>query len=140
PVLARSYELAALSGRESAAIVAYLMSLPTPDERVVHVVDAAIEWFKAHEIFGYEYEHYTFTAASGAGPLWARLYEIGTDRSIFSNRDGVKRYDWNDLTDRCRGYVWFTKEPAEVLAGYEAWSRGHPRFVAKLSDAGLRLL
>ena len=141
PVPARSYELAALTGRESVGVVAYLMSLPSPDERVVRAVDAAIAWFKAHEIYGYEYDHYDLTEAKGAGPLWARLYEIGTDRPIFSNRDGVKRYDWNELTDRRRGYVWFTKEPAEVLASYEAWSRAHrPASAAgRGSNAGLRL-
>jgi PelA/Pel-15E family pectate lyase len=141
PVSARSYELAALSGRESVGVVAYLMSLPAPDERVVRAVDAAIAWFKAHEIFGYEYEHYALTAAPGAGPLWARLYEIGTDRPIFSNRDGVKRYDWNELTDRRRGYVWFTKEPNDVLTAYEAWSHAHRRAgaEARARDAGLGL-
>jgi PelA/Pel-15E family pectate lyase len=127
PVAARTYELAALTGRESAAVVGYLMGLPSPDPRVMRAVHAAVAWFKAHEIFGYEYASYTLRKVDGAGPLWARLYEIGTARPIFSNRDGVKRYDWNELTDRRRGYVWYTKEPLDVLAQYEQWAKVHPR-------------
>ena len=49
---------------------------------------------------------------AGAGPLWGRLYEIGTNRVIMANRDGVKLYDWNKLTDRRSGYGWYTTSPA----------------------------
>ena len=46
-----------------------------------------------------------------APPLWGRLYEIGTNRVIMANRDGVKLYDWNKLTDRRSGYGWYTTVP-----------------------------
>jgi PelA/Pel-15E family pectate lyase len=127
PVAARSYELAGLCGRESASITAYLMSLPSPDERTVGAVHAAVAWFRQHRIFGYEYDGQNgLRAVQGAGPLWARLTEIATDRPIFANRDGVKRYDWNELTDRRRGYAWYGKEPEAVLASYDGWARQHP--------------
>jgi PelA/Pel-15E family pectate lyase len=127
PVAARSYELAGLAGRESASVTAFLMTLPAPDAAAVDAVHAAVAWFRSHRIFGYEYDGQSgLRAVPGAGPLWARLSEVETGRPIFSNRDGVKRYDWNELTDRRRGYSWYGKEPAAVLARYEEWARAHP--------------
>ena len=128
PVQARSYEPPALSGRESAGITELLMTLRNPNEAVVTAVYAAVDWFRATAIQGYAYDFEDgLTAKAGAGPIWARMYEIGTNRPIFSNRDGVIRYDWNELTDRRRGYAWFGEEPKAVLERYERWSRSHPR-------------
>jgi len=127
PVPARSYELAGLCGKESAGVTAYLMSLPDPGPGVVEAVHAAVAWFRAHAVLGYDYDFKTgLTQVAGGGPIWARLYELGTGRPIVSNRDGVKRYDWNELTDRRFGYAWYGKDPAAVLAAYDAWARGHP--------------
>jgi PelA/Pel-15E family pectate lyase len=123
-VPARRYELAGLSGRESASIMTYLMSLRQPDERVVAAVHAAAAWFRANAIMGYAYDFRTGLARrEGAGPIWARLTEIETGRPIFANRDGVKLYDWNQLTDRRTGYAWYGTEPASALKKYEKWVR-----------------
>ena len=128
PVQARSYEPASLSGRESAGIAELLMTLRNPSEPIVRAVHAAVDWFRETAIHGYEYDFERGLAAKpGAGPIWARMYEIGTNRPIFSNRDGVIRYDWNELTDRRTGYAWFGEEPKAVLERYERWSRTHPR-------------
>jgi PelA/Pel-15E family pectate lyase len=126
---ARSYELAGLSGRESAAIMTYLMTSPhSEDVFVIEAVHAAADWFRDNAIYGYEYDFETgLRAKPGAGPIWARLYEIGTNRPIFANRDGVKLYDWNQLTDRRRGYAWYGTEPGSALKKYEKWARSHPR-------------
>ena len=48
-------------------------------------------------------------------------------RALMANRDGVKLYDWNSLTDRRSGYSWYTVAPAHTLATFEQWSRSHPR-------------
>ena len=127
PTSARSYELTSLTGSESVAIVRYLMSVPAPSARVVAAVHAAADWYRRTALRDSVYEGYELRARPGAGPLWARLSEIGTNRPIFSNRDGVLRYDWNELTDRRRGYGWFTTEPAAMLQEYDAWARKHPR-------------
>jgi PelA/Pel-15E family pectate lyase len=128
PVAARSYEPASLSGRESAGIAELLMTLRRPNEPIVTAVHAVADWFRATAIHGYEYDFERGLAAkAGAGPIWARMYEIGSNRPIFSNRDGVIRYDWNELTDRRMGYAWFGEEPKGVLERYERWSRTHPR-------------
>lgn len=125
---ARSYELAGLSGRESAAIMTYFMTLPDPDARVVAAVDAAAAYFERTKIFGYEY-HFErgLREQAGAGPIWARLREIGSDRPIFANRDGVVLYDWNQLTDRRSGYAWYGTEPGSALAKYAKWQRARAK-------------
>jgi PelA/Pel-15E family pectate lyase len=123
-VPARRYELAGLGGRESAGIMTYLMSIPDPDARVQRAVRAAAAWFRASAITGYAYDFRTgLRPLAGAGPIWARLTEIGTGRPIFANRDGVKLYDWNQLTDRRTGYAWYGTEPASALQKYEKWEQ-----------------
>ena len=140
PVAARSYELVGLSGRESAGIIEFLMSLSRPEPRVVEAVHAAVDWLRKTQIHGYSYSFTNgLVERPGAGPIWARLYEIGSDRPIFSNRDGVKLYDWNQLTDRRTGYGWFGDEGVGVLKKYdETWAVRYPRQAsgALLEDDG----
>jgi PelA/Pel-15E family pectate lyase len=58
----------------------------------------AAEWLKAVKLEGYTYDFETGRhEVPGAGPIWARMYEIGTNRPIFSDRNGIKLYDWNGL-------------------------------------------
>jgi PelA/Pel-15E family pectate lyase len=131
PVPARRYELAGLASRESANLVSYLMTLPSPPADVVQAVHAAADWFGKHAITGYDYDaKHGLRPNPNGGPIWARLTELDTARPIFSNRDGVKRYDWNELTDRRYGYTWYSHEPATVLATYATWAKQHPRAVA----------
>ncbi len=127
PVPARRYELAGLASRESANLVTYLMTLPSPPPGVVQAVHAAAAWFQAHEIRDHDYDaKHGLRAVPGGAPIWARLTELGSARPIFSNRDGIKRYDWNELTDRRYGYAWYCREPAAVLATYATWQKQRP--------------
>jgi PelA/Pel-15E family pectate lyase len=54
------------------------------------------------------------------------MYEIGTNRPIFSDRNGIKLYDWNELRDRRTGYAWYTYSPVLALRQYDRWARTHP--------------
>jgi PelA/Pel-15E family pectate lyase len=132
PVKARSYELVGLAGKESAAIVRFLMGLPAPGDSAVEAVHAAVDWFRAHAIAGYDYDFRTgLVAKADAAPIWARLTDLETDKPIFSNRDGVKLYDWSQLTDRRQGYAWYGREPAWILNRYDRWARANPRSTAR---------
>ena len=125
PTSARSYELTSLASLESAAILDLLMSVPSPSDAVVRAIRSAAAWLAAVPIRGYTYENYHLTARPGAGPLWGRLYQIGTNRIIMANRDGATLYDWNKLTDRRTGYGWYTTAPAATLARFAVWSKAH---------------
>ena len=128
PVPARSYEHESLTPQESAGILRFLLTLPSPSPRVVAAVHAGAAWLEKNRIYGYTYQFDTgLRAEPGAGPLWARMTELGTDRPIFSNRDGVRLYDWNQLTDRRTGYGWYTYAPVTALRQYERWARKHPK-------------
>lgn len=128
PVRARSYEHASLTAQESAHVLDYLMRLEEPSDRVVAAVHDAVAWLKAMPVYGFTWDFKTgLHETPGAGPLWARMYEIGTNRPIFSDRDGVIRYHWSELNDRRIGYAWYTDAPIATLKTYENWSRKHPR-------------
>lgn len=123
PVRARAYEHASLSGRESAAILNFLMEIPGPSPAVVEAIHGAAAWFRAAAITGWHYvPRGDITPRQGAGPLWARFYEIGTNRPIFSDRDGQVRYALSEIGEERRtGYLWYTDEPATSLRRYERW-------------------
>jgi len=47
-------------------------------------------------------------ADSKAPVLWARHYEIGTNRPIFAGRDGVKKYALAEIErERRTGTAWY---------------------------------
>jgi PelA/Pel-15E family pectate lyase len=123
PVKARSYEHASLAARESAGIVAFLMDFPDPVPRTIAAVDAAVAWFRANQLHGLVYVIDTGVVERPGAVGWARMAEIGTNRPIYSNRDGVILYDHKRLTDRKTGYLWISTEPAAVLKKYESWQR-----------------
>lgn len=128
PVKARAYEHAALSGRESAAVIDFLMSLDHPTPEVVRAVHAAADWFRKAAIYGYTYApRQELVPKQGAGPIWARFYELGTNRPIFSDRDGIVRYNLMEIgEERRRGYLWYTDEPVTTLRRFERWHPKHP--------------
>jgi PelA/Pel-15E family pectate lyase len=128
PTHARAYEHPSLTAGESVDTVEFLMGIEEPSAEVVEAVHAAVAWFREVALYDLEYEHPHLVTRQGAGPLWARFYELGTNRPIFSNRDGEVLYSWYELDDeRRRGYGWFRYGPATVLRHYEAWARRHPR-------------
>jgi PelA/Pel-15E family pectate lyase len=127
PTSGRSYELTSLAPDESARIGLFLMELPSPESSVRRSVHAAADWYRANAISGRRYEKWRLTDDPAAPPLWGRMVEIGSNRPIFSNRDGIKLYDPARLDDRKTGYRWFTTTPALFLQRYESWAAAHPR-------------
>ncbi|MGH9607265.1 MAG: pectate lyase [Terracidiphilus sp.] len=139
PTSARNYEMAALTSDESFPIVDFFMSLPDPTPAEVAAVHDAAAWFKKVEIFGYRYGSGNFfadrrspegrrlVAVAGAGPIWSRYYQIGTDKPIFGDRDKTIHDDVNDLSrERRNGYSWYNSEGVAVLARYKTWAAAQP--------------
>jgi PelA/Pel-15E family pectate lyase len=126
PVSGRNYEPAAQCSSESAGMAMFLMNLPHPSPPVVAAVDAAIAWLKQTEIHGKMYVK-TSTGAhiedsATAPPIWARYYEIGTNRPIFGDRDKSIHDQLSELSEeRLRGYSWYNGVPQKALDRYAVW-------------------
>jgi PelA/Pel-15E family pectate lyase len=130
---ARTFEPVSLSGLESIGIVRFLMDVERPDARVVEAIKSAVAWFRSAQLDGIRwieteagatqgYDH-VVVADRNAPPLWARFYEIETNRPIFSGRDRVIRYKVSEIeAERRNGYRWYTEEPGKLLnRDYPAW-------------------
>lgn len=117
---ARAYEMVSLSSSESAEVVEFLLSLADRDERTEAAMATAIAWLKSVTIEGFVYSCENgdchLVAKPDAGPLWARFYEIGTNRPLFGDRDGSIHYDVVEISiERRRGYGWFVTSPQKAL-------------------------
>ncbi len=130
PAPARSYELASLSGGESSEILRLLMRLEEPSPAVVKAVRSGVQWFEASKVEGIRIQMADGRRVAVADPeaptLWARFYDIPTNRPIFSNRDGVVVYDYNEVDpERTEGYAWYGNWGKEVFEDYEKWKEKH---------------
>jgi PelA/Pel-15E family pectate lyase len=136
PALARVYELPSLSGSESVGIVRYLMSLENPSPAVRTAIKSACAWFEEVKISGLcvitkpdpsksRGYNRVLVEDPDAPPLWARFYEIGTNKPMFINRDGIPRDHFNDLTEERRnGYVYLADFAHDLLTKeYPAWQK-----------------
>ena len=133
PAKARSYEHPSLSGGESADILRFLMSLPSPSADVVAAVHAGASWFFENQIKGMRVARdpgngdKELVPDPGAAPIWARFYELGTNRPIFSGRDGIIRYGFEQVEpERRRNYAWFSRRGTGMLSQYEIWRTRYP--------------
>ncbi len=132
PVSARNYEMPSESSSESGTITLFLMQLPNPDAGVVAAVNAAAAWFARTEIMGKAFrvvggESRKLVDAPGAGPIWARYYQIGTDLPIYGDRDQTIHDNVNELSrERRKGYGWFKDTGKRVLEHYKKWVKAHP--------------
>ena len=133
PCKARAYELPSLSGQESDNIVLLLMSLPDPSAEIVKSIEGAIKWFQKSEIKGLQKEYFTnsegkkdyrMIPCEDCPTLWARFYELETNRPFFCDRDGIKKYDISEIGyERRNGYSWYNNGGLKVLAKYKEWKK-----------------
>ena len=134
PAPARRFEPVSLSGGESVGVVQFLMDLENPSPEVIASVEAAVAWFRAVQINGLRYERIAapnlpkgrdtrVVPDPAAKPLWARFYQIGTNRPIFSGRDQVIHYSLAEVEpERRAGYRYYVDSPGKLLAkDYPAW-------------------
>ena len=64
--------------------------------------------------------------APGNGPIWARYYDLNTDRPIFGDRDKTIHDDVNEISaERRNGYSWFGDGPKRALERYAEWAKTH---------------
>ena len=133
PVGARNFEPGALSSAESADILIYLMSLPDPSPEVAAAIRAGVQWLSGaalHDVAWTPVDPVLgrrLVARPGAGPLWARFYDIASGKPVYGDRDKSVHDDVNDLIpERRNGYAWFNAAPLKVAQAYGRWAAKHP--------------
>jgi len=136
PAWARAYEPPSLSGSESVGVVRFLMAIEEPTPEIVAAVEGATEWFRKVAIHGYRVEEFVdeegqedkrIVPDPDAPPLWARFYEIGTNRPIFLGRDSVVRYAFTEIEQERRGgYRYYGSWAEDLLEKeYPSWRSRH---------------
>jgi PelA/Pel-15E family pectate lyase len=136
PIGTRAYELPSLSGMESVGIVEYLMDIDRPSPEVKQAIRSAVAWFDQAKIDGVSVRWVpdpslprgrdrVITPDPGATPLWARFYEIGTNKPMYVGRDGVAHSQLADVEyERRVGYNWIGDFAEELLTkDYPAWQK-----------------
>ena len=133
PAKARSYELVSFSGAESAKIVQLLMAIENPSEEIKTAIEDAVAWFKKHQIEGIKRQwveaenglyNKVIVADKNAPLLWARFYDLETEKPYFCDRDGIKKEQITEIGfERRNGYSWYTDLPQQVIDAYPQWKK-----------------
>ena len=140
PASARTYEHPSISGLETAPIVTYLMQIERPDAATITAIESAMAWMTRSAIRGLRVEQrpdpagpagYDVVAVPdpGAPLVWARFYDIATNRPIFSGRDSVIKSTLAEIEiERRAGYNWYGNWPRDLIeTQYPAWKIRHGR-------------
>ena len=94
---------------------------------MTEAVESAIAWFEKSQLKGIKWveksDDRVVVQDPDGGSIWARFYEIATNRPIFVGRDGVVKYSVAEIEhERRTGYRWYVDEPAKLLKkDYPAW-------------------
>ena len=135
PCKARAFELASLSGDESVGITEFLLSLDQPSPEVRKSIAAAVAWFEASKIENTAVKditdpsqpkgHDRVMVPEVGSTVWARFYDLDTNRPIYVGRDGVKHDRLADIeVERRTGYVYAGTWPAKLLTReYPKWQQ-----------------
>jgi PelA/Pel-15E family pectate lyase len=111
---------------------------------VITAVESAVAWFRNAQVAGMRVVERADAGVPGgtdrvvvrdpaAPPIWARFYEIGTNRPIFSGRDGIIRYSLAEIeVERRINYSWLGPYAADLLA------KDYPAWRARIGSAGGR--
>ncbi|GAB4032172.1 pectate lyase [Spirosoma gilvum] len=133
PTGARTFELASLSGNESVGILEFLLTIDNPSPQVRQAIRSAAAWLESVKLVGVA----TKTIKDASQPkgrdvvvvedpnstIWARFYELGTNKPFFCGRNGLKKYTLAEIeNERRAGYAWYGTWPAKFLTkDYPAW-------------------
>ncbi|WP_078393831.1 pectate lyase [Shouchella patagoniensis] len=117
PQQGRIYEHPSIATDESVGIVQWLEDQPNQSAAVQDAVASARAWMEDARVPNTRYERRIephFFSDQGA-ETWYRFYEIGTNRPIFSGRDGIIHHDiMNVEQERRYGYAWAGSWPTRL--------------------------
>ncbi|MDQ5980726.1 MAG: hypothetical protein QG602_3703 [Verrucomicrobiota bacterium] len=138
PAWARKFEPPSLVSMESIGILKFLMTIPDPSPEIIAAIEAAVAWLGQAKLTGVREDHpprpdvshkhdRVLVADPAAPPLWARFYELGTNRPLYGSRDGLIHYDLAEIEpERRGGYAWHSTDPQKFLErDYPRWRKKH---------------
>jgi len=112
------------------------MSLDDPSPEVVKAVEAAVKWLETAKLTGIRVdtvkdekgpkgENKMVVKDAKAPALWARFYDIETNKPVFVDRDGVPKENLADIGyERRNGYAWYGTWAQKLLeVEYPAWKK-----------------
>jgi PelA/Pel-15E family pectate lyase len=114
------------------------MSVDEPTPEIVAAIEGAVRWLRSVAISGVRVDRIrradgrlerVVVADPDASPLWARFYELGTNRPLYLDRDSVYRYDYSKIGyERRSGYDYHGTWAATLLdKDYLRWRTQHGR-------------
>lgn len=128
PAKARAYELPSLSGMESVSIVRFLMAEKRTPE-IAAAIEGAVAWYQDVKLTGIRFEKKdgdkVVIPDPAAPPLWARFYDLETNKPFFCGRDGIKKSSVAEIEkERRTGYQWYGNRAQSLLeVDYPKWKR-----------------
>jgi PelA/Pel-15E family pectate lyase len=133
PAPARAFEPVSLSGQESVDLVRCLMRVDNPSPEIMAAVQGAVTWLESVKIEGIRVVRVRTPGGRdraiekdpSAPPIWARFYEIGTNRPIFTGRDSIVRYNYAEIErERRLGYAYYGDWPEDLLSDeFPEWAK-----------------
>ena len=120
PAQARAYEYPSICAAESTGIVEFLMEIPEKTPEIEAAISSAIEWLRDSRLYGIKFvsqgDDKVVVEDPNAEPIWARFYEIETNRPMFADRDGSIHYDVSEISkERRTGYAWYGSWPKNLV-------------------------
>src|SRR5438874_990843 len=118
---------------ESVGITYFLMKIDDPSPEIRNAINSAVQWFRASRIDGYKYVDVPDASQPNGrdrivlpeknSTIWARFYDISTNKPFFSGRNGVKKWSVAEIEqERRTGYAWYGTWPKELLKkDYGEW-------------------
>lgn len=127
PAKARAFELASLSGNESVGIVQFLMAIENPSSEIKRAIQAAVAWLDSVKIVGIRVDNVVdasqpkgkdrIVVTDPTSTLWARFYELDTNKPFFTGRDSVPKATLAEIENERRvGYAYYGNWPAKLIS------------------------
>ncbi len=148
PAWARAYEPPSLSGSESVGILRYLMSIEQPSLEVIRAIKGGVAWLKNVAITDKRLKvvrnpdgrnERLLIPDDNAPLLWARFYELDTNRPLYLDRDSKFRYDYSEISyERRSGYSYHGYWAKKLLEkDYPLWQYKYGITIDEMPDETL---
>ncbi|HYC28436.1 MAG TPA: pectate lyase, partial [Chitinophagaceae bacterium] len=143
PVKARAFELPAITGMETVGIVEFLMKIENPSPQIKNAIISAMDWLAVSKVRGYKYSDVEdpsqpkgkdrVLVKDDAAAVWARFYDIETNKPMFAGRNGEKKWNLQEIeVERRTGYAWYGTWPQKLFdKTYPQWQKKNGTVTAK---------